>query len=78
MPIALGVELPFELPPEYARACDWLINSSCPVTAGDAMTYNLKMPVQRAYPRIHLAIETSLIDEQERTHACFELDIRVV
>ncbi|EAT38572.1 AAEL009557-PA [Aedes aegypti] len=78
VPIALGVELPFVLPPEYAKACNWLINSGCPISAGDAVTYNLKMPVQKAYPRIRLAIETSLIDEQQRTHACFELDIGVV
>ncbi|XP_053685938.1 NPC intracellular cholesterol transporter 2-like [Sabethes cyaneus] len=78
MATALGVTAPFELPADRARACDWLIGSRCPVSQGEDVTYNLQMPVLRIYPRIGLIIEVSLVDEAERTHACFELDARVV
>ncbi|XP_058836821.1 NPC intracellular cholesterol transporter 2-like [Topomyia yanbarensis] len=78
MATALGVTGPFELPADRARACDWLIGSQCPVSQGEDVTYNLQMPVLRIYPRISLTIEVSLVDEEQRTHACFELDARVV
>ncbi|XP_039453050.1 NPC intracellular cholesterol transporter 2-like [Culex pipiens pallens] len=75
---ALGVTAPFELPADRARACDWLIGSQCPISEQEDVTYNLQMPVLRIYPRVSLVLEVSLVDEEERTHACFVLDARVV
>ncbi|XP_055535535.1 NPC intracellular cholesterol transporter 2-like [Wyeomyia smithii] len=78
MATVLGTTVPFELPADRARACDWLIGSQCPVSEGEDVTYNLQMPVLRIYPRVSLVIEVSLVNEEERTLACFELDARVV
>lgn len=78
VPIALGLELPYELPANYARACDWLVGSSCPISEGDNVTYNLKIPVQKNYPIIGLNIEISLIDDKHRIIACFVASMRVV
>lgn len=78
IPRALGVVLPYEFPEKYARACDWLINSSCPISEGSQVTYNLKMPIRRMTPPIRLNVELSMVDEKDRVLFCFVVALRVV
>ncbi|EAA04248.1 NPC intracellular cholesterol transporter 2-like [Anopheles arabiensis] len=75
---ALGVTAPFELPADRAAACNWLLNTQCPVSANEDITYRLSMPVLLVYPRVSLTVEIDLVDDAGQSLACFELDARVV
>ncbi|XP_052890896.1 uncharacterized protein LOC128299083 [Anopheles moucheti] len=75
---ALGITAPYELPPDRAAACNWLTGSACPISQGEDIVSTLSMPVLPIYPLVSLRIEVSILDEATRTHACFEVEARVV
>ncbi|XP_055529608.1 NPC intracellular cholesterol transporter 2-like [Wyeomyia smithii] len=75
---ALGITVPYELPAERAAACNWLIQSRCPITAGEDLIYHLSMPITAIYPLISVTIEIDLVDDTDQSHGCFVVDTRVV
>ncbi|XP_058462619.1 ecdysteroid-regulated 16 kDa protein-like [Malaya genurostris] len=75
---ALGITAPYELPEERAAACNWLVQTRCPVTAGEDLVHHLSMPITSVYPLVSVAIEMDLVDEESQSHACFIVDARVV
>ncbi|XP_055536173.1 NPC intracellular cholesterol transporter 2 homolog a-like [Wyeomyia smithii] len=75
---ALGITAPYELPADRAAACNWLVQSRCPITAGEDLVHHLSMPITAIYPLVSVAIEMDLVDETGQSHACYVLDARVV
>ncbi|XP_058833596.1 NPC intracellular cholesterol transporter 2 homolog a-like [Topomyia yanbarensis] len=75
---ALGITAPYELPADRAAACNWLVQSRCPLTAGEDLVHHLSMPITAIYPLVSVAIEMDLVDESGQSHACFVVDARVV
>ncbi|XP_019550312.3 NPC intracellular cholesterol transporter 2 homolog a [Aedes albopictus] len=75
---ALGITAPYELPAERAAACNWLVQSRCPISAGEDLTYHLSMPVTAIYPLVSVTIEMDLVDQSGQSHGCFVVDARVV
>ncbi|XP_055523760.1 ecdysteroid-regulated 16 kDa protein-like [Wyeomyia smithii] len=78
MATALGITAPYELPAERAAACNWLIQSRCPITAGEDLIYHLSMPITAIYPLVSVTIEIDLVDDTDQSHGCFVVDTRVV
>lgn len=75
---ALGITAPYELPAERAAACNWLVQSRCPLSPGEEVTYHLSMPVTAIYPLVSVTIEIDLVDQSGQSHGCFVVDARVV
>ncbi|XP_065086062.1 NPC intracellular cholesterol transporter 2 homolog a-like [Ochlerotatus camptorhynchus] len=75
---ALGITAPYELPADRAAVCNWLVQTRCPVSAGEDLTYHLSMPVTAIYPLVSVVIEIDVIDQSEQSHGCFVVDTRVV
>ncbi|XP_058466135.1 NPC intracellular cholesterol transporter 2-like [Malaya genurostris] len=75
---ALGVTVPFELPKDHQNACNWLEGSQCPLSAGEDVSYLLKLPVQKFYPPIPINVELQLVDQSDEVVTCFKLQAKVV
>ncbi|XP_062554053.1 NPC intracellular cholesterol transporter 2-like [Armigeres subalbatus] len=75
---ALGVTAPYELPADRAAACNWLVQSRCPTSPGEELTFHLSMPITAIYPLVSVAVEVDVVDQTQQSHGCFVLDIRVV
>ncbi|KAG6800907.1 NPC intracellular cholesterol transporter 2 [Apis mellifera caucasica] len=60
------------------NACKNLVNGQCPLQSGQAATYYLKMPVLKAYPKVALTIQLSLVDENNNSEVCFKIPAKVV
>ncbi|XP_053682877.1 NPC intracellular cholesterol transporter 2-like [Sabethes cyaneus] len=78
MATALGITGPYELPPDRAAACNWLVQSRCPISAGEDLVYHLSMPITPIYPLVSVTIEIDVVDETAQSHGCFVVDARVV
>ncbi|XP_011503948.1 PREDICTED: protein NPC2 homolog [Ceratosolen solmsi marchali] len=59
------------------NACISLKNAKCPLDAGENVTYQLSMPVLKAYPKIPLTIEFAFLDDKDSVVVCFKLAARV-
>ncbi|EFN66585.1 Epididymal secretory protein E1 [Camponotus floridanus] len=59
------------------NACNSLVNSKCPLKKNSKATYNLEMPISKAYPSLALNIQFALIDENKNIQVCFSLDCEV-
>ncbi|XP_062554052.1 NPC intracellular cholesterol transporter 2 homolog a-like [Armigeres subalbatus] len=75
---ALGITAPYELPADRSAVCNWLVQSRCPISAGEELIYHLSMPVTAIYPLVSVTIEIDLVDSTGQSHACFVVDTRVV
>nr|XP_019530505.2 NPC intracellular cholesterol transporter 2-like [Aedes albopictus] len=75
---ALGVTAPYELPADRAVACNWLVQSRCPTSTGEDLTYHLSMPITAIYPLVSVTIEIDVVDQTQQSHGCFVIDARVV
>ncbi|XP_078034715.1 NPC intracellular cholesterol transporter 2 [Augochlora pura] len=60
------------------NACKSLVNGECPLDKGEVVTYKLKMPVEKMYPRVALTIQLSLVDQDEKSHMCIRIPAQVV
>jgi Niemann-Pick C2 protein len=49
---ALGVTVEYPLP--EPNACNSLVDSACPIEAGDFVTYNLEFPISAAIPQVSI------------------------
>ncbi|KAJ8674772.1 hypothetical protein QAD02_010558 [Eretmocerus hayati] len=59
-------------------ACSTLKNATCPLVAGQNVTYMLEMPILKSYPRMPLNIEFAFLDQNDTVVVCFKLAARVV
>ncbi|EAT32349.1 AAEL015516-PA, partial [Aedes aegypti] len=75
---ALGVTAPYELPADRSAACNWLVQSRCPTSPGEDLTYHLSMPITAIYPLVSVTIEIDVVDQTQQSHGCFVIDARVV
>ncbi|XP_014232328.1 protein NPC2 homolog [Trichogramma pretiosum] len=67
----LGMTVNFPFPQK--DACETLIGTSCPLIAGDNVTYKLTMPVARYYPQVSISIEFAFLDDAGQVAVCFKL-----
>ncbi|XP_076751520.1 NPC intracellular cholesterol transporter 2 homolog a [Xylocopa sonorina] len=75
--VQLGsITTPYPLPEQ--NACNSLTSGQCPLEKGERATYLLKMPVEKAYPKVSLTIQLSLVDEHKKSQACFRIPAHVV
>ncbi|KOC59746.1 Epididymal secretory protein E1 [Habropoda laboriosa] len=70
----MHVKYPF---PEQ-NACKGLVSGSCPLEKGEVSTYFMRMPIERAYPKIGLTIQFALVDEHNNYQMCFKIPAKVV
>ncbi|XP_055587453.1 NPC intracellular cholesterol transporter 2 homolog a-like [Uranotaenia lowii] len=75
---ALGVTVPFVLPEDRQDACQWLQGTRCPLSAQEDVRYELRLPVQQAYPAIAVEVELKLVDQDEQVVSCFKVQAKVV
>ncbi|XP_058835283.1 NPC intracellular cholesterol transporter 2 homolog a-like [Topomyia yanbarensis] len=75
---ALGITAPYELPADRAAACNWLVQSRCPLSPGEDLIYHLSMPITAIYPLVSVTIEIDVVDQSGQSHGCFVVDTRVV
>lgn len=75
---AFGVVTPYPLPGELLEACNHLLNTRCPLDAGERPTYRFVFYISRIYPPIPVNIELTLSDEYGRAVTCISVDLRVV
>ncbi|XP_058460795.1 NPC intracellular cholesterol transporter 2 homolog a-like [Malaya genurostris] len=75
---ALGITGPYQLPAERAAACNWLVQSRCPISSGEDLIYHLSMPITAIYPLVSVTIQIDIIDNTEQSQGCFIVDARVV
>ncbi|XP_031825466.1 NPC intracellular cholesterol transporter 2 [Nomia melanderi] len=67
---------PYPLPEQ--NACKSLANGECPLDKGEVVTYKLKMPIEKIYPKIFLTIQLSLVDEHNNPQVCLKIPGQVV
>lgn len=75
---ALGLTVPFAMPPDRQDACEWLEGSKCPLSSGEDVRYELRLPVEKSYPAISVEVELSLVDQDDRIVSCFRVQGKVV
>lgn len=70
----LGLTVPYDLPADQQAACNNLGDASCPLSAGQEITWNVVMPITEVYPPIGVNVEMSLMNEAGQIVACFDVD----
>ncbi|XP_029043830.1 NPC intracellular cholesterol transporter 2 homolog a-like [Osmia bicornis bicornis] len=60
------------------NACRDLDKSECPLNKGDTVTYKLKMPIEKFYPKVSLTIQLNLIGEHSESQACIRIPSKIV
>ncbi|XP_035780068.1 NPC intracellular cholesterol transporter 2-like [Anopheles albimanus] len=74
---ALGVVTNYPLGTN-AQTCNFLQGSSCPLSANEDVTYQLRMPILAIYPLVSLSIEIDVVDPDNASVTCFVVDAQVV
>uniref|UniRef100_A0A182R7E2 ML domain-containing protein n=1 Tax=Anopheles funestus TaxID=62324 RepID=A0A182R7E2_ANOFN len=74
---ALGITAPVELSPERANACDRMLGTTCPIRYNEVVITTHTIIVLPIYPLVTLTVEFSVVDEQQRTHACLVFDAQI-
>ncbi|PNF29458.1 hypothetical protein B7P43_G04564 [Cryptotermes secundus] len=73
----LGITVDYPLP--QPDACKSLIDSACPLEAGDIATYTLDLPITPVIPTVPFSVDASLINgDSEEVVSCFGIDGEVV
>lgn len=75
---AFGVVTAFPLPDDQREGCNNLLNTRCPLDAGERPTYRIVMYISRLYPPIPVNVELTIQDEYGRVVSCISVDIRVI
>lgn len=73
-----GATVPFEMPGDRQNACDWLVDSRCPLSEGEDVRYQLALPVEKSYPAVSLTVMLELVDQDDETVTCFTVQAKVV
>lgn len=73
------INIPYPLPSDKSNACNWLVNTRCPVDYNEDVEYHLNFYVSYIYPEVpDLKLEISLIDNYNHVQSCFVVDTSVV
>lgn len=73
----LGLWVDYVLPDDVSAACNHLLNTRCPLSAGEEVVYKFLFPIQENYPRIYVDVELTL-NSPEAGFVCVNVPIRVV
>uniref|UniRef100_A0A182N741 MD-2-related lipid-recognition domain-containing protein n=1 Tax=Anopheles dirus TaxID=7168 RepID=A0A182N741_9DIPT len=73
-----GLTVPFELPDDRKDACNWLVGAVCPISRGEDVMYELRLPILASYPSLSLTVELKLVDQEQGVVTCFQLQAKVV
>ncbi|KZC06503.1 Epididymal secretory protein E1 [Dufourea novaeangliae] len=60
------------------NACKNLVDGQCPLDKGEVVTYKLKMPIEKIYPKISLTIQLTLVGDHDTPHVCLRIPAMVV
>lgn len=72
--IASGIQGEFPFPSNIKEACNWLLNTQCPVYDSEDVSYNLTMPVLKLYPpNLDLDLQISLWNDDDQPAVCFHI-----
>lgn len=74
---ALGVTVPYPLGDALHNGCADLIQSSCPINAGERVTYNFNFPMEANYPLIQVIVELTLTEPNGVGVSCFTIPLHV-
>ncbi|KXJ82922.1 hypothetical protein RP20_CCG010574 [Aedes albopictus] len=73
------INIPYPLPSDKSNACNWLVNTRCPVDYNEDVEYHLNFHVSFIYPEVpDLKLEISLVDNYSHVQSCFVVDTSVV
>lgn len=74
--ILAGIPIPFPLPNEdgCSAAGGGL---TCPLTPGQAVTYQTELPVSKNYPSLSLKVRWQLIDQNNKDLLCIEFPVQL-
>jgi len=70
-----GMTTNYALPQQ--DACKSLTNGECPLDESEEVTYGLRMPILRLYPKFSLALKFMLVDGSGKVHVCFKLNAKI-
>ncbi|XP_037955976.1 NPC intracellular cholesterol transporter 2 [Teleopsis dalmanni] len=74
----LGLTVPYDLPEEVSDVCSNLLYGAiCPIDETEDVVYRLNFYIDYLYPEISVKVEVSLMDEDNESVACFNVDIKV-
>ncbi|XP_076235158.1 NPC intracellular cholesterol transporter 2 [Calliopsis andreniformis] len=75
--IQLG-DMHIKYPLPQQNACLGLTNARCPLDKGEQVTYKLKMPVEKFYPKVSMVIDFALVDDQGQVQMCVKIPAKVI
>lgn len=75
--VQLG-EIHMKYPLPQQNACLGLVNAECPLDKGEHVTYKLKMPVEKFYPKVSMTIQLELLDDSNQSQVCVKIPAKVV
>ncbi|KAJ3656874.1 hypothetical protein Zmor_015919 [Zophobas morio] len=68
-----------DLPLEQENACDGIVNTECPLEAGEDVEYTLQMSVSPVFGETPFAMEFLLLDVDKLSFfECFRADMQMV
>ncbi|XP_062540102.1 uncharacterized protein LOC134208016 [Armigeres subalbatus] len=70
--------IPWSLPDDQTNACAALVQASCPLLAGDELTYNLVTEVSAPFAGVTVDMELMLTDDQGLPVFCYRSQATVV
>ncbi|CAG9857392.1 unnamed protein product [Phyllotreta striolata] len=73
--IALGAVVP--VPPNQQDGCEGILNTVCPVVAGETIDYIYKLQVYSFFPKIEFTVIFSMVNELKELVTCFSVDLLV-
>lgn len=72
----MGLTIDYPFPQD--NACETLKSVSCPLKAGQTVTYMLNMPILKKYPKTPLVVEFGFLDDNDKVVVCYKLPAKVV
>jgi len=73
-----GTQVPYDFPPEAADGCANLVAGSCPVSAGDSVTYRLTMLFEASQALDVVDIEANMTGDDGSSLGCFRVTTSII
>jgi len=70
-----GIELPFNGCPK--NACEHMSEGDCPTEEGEALVYDMEIPIENFFPTIEILGRWKLQDDNGDDFICFEIPMKI-